>query len=160
MLLSWRLPYYDMQVHALNQDEAWFVFSEPPRCWWRKHHLAQLSQSLMVDVSIHLSSSLSPCYLIIFASLSVTATTRRRGITLSEDLHSARQGSGFSGEPSHILSIWLQLGLSEVSQIFRNKLFPELCQFPRVFQDIPPCKSALKLPEHHSLDWTLKWQIV
>ena len=120
----------------------------------------------MVDVSIRLSSSLSPCYLIIFACLSVTATTRRRGITLSEDFYSARQGSGSSGEPSHILtaisasvSSWVSVKWAKYSGInyslsFVN--FPESIKISR-HVNLPRNCQSIADKNRYCIHWTLKW---
>ena len=136
---------------SLKQDETWWVLCVPPRCWC-KHHLSSLNLSWCVNSSLLITLTLLP--LIIFTRLSVRVTTW--SITLSQDLQSEDQDtSGSSGEQSH------SRGLSEVSQISRNKLFPGLCQFPRVYHKI---SRAMQIwletaREYHRycIHWRLKW---
>ena len=124
------------------------------------------------DVGVNTISALSISHgRCVNSSLLITLTLLLDNICLSqchghhqEEGHHTQWGStlcetgitilwrAISHSHSSHLRFCLQLGLSEVSQIFRNKLFPELCQFPRVYRDIPPCKSALKLPEYRRIE--------
>ena len=96
--------------------------------WWLMAHGRCVSHHLPL-------LSLSPCYhdqVMSGSDIIIIFTAQCHGHQEAEHGHNIQWHRGYQAPRRPV---------SEVSQIFTDKLFPELSQFPRVYQDIP-CKSA------------------